>query len=132
MKNEYFVLHKRDFNGETLRANDKGRELYDTLKEFSSLEDATEFALENMHEDPILAKATLTIDEDRIRSKESPYVIAAYFKYKYYSYCMDESDPAPTHEIIRCSQGQLESTLRSIARERPNKIYWGIELKLIS
>lgn len=131
MKNEYFVLHKRDFGGEKLKENTEKREMYDLLKEFSSLEDSTEFALENMHEDPILAKATLAIDEDRIRSKENPYVIAVYFKYKYHSYCMGEPEASPTYEITRCSQGQLEATLRSIAKEHPNKIHWGIELKLI-
>ena len=129
---EYFVLHKKDFGGEGLRQNTNKRELYDRRKEFSDLEKATLFALENMHEDPILVKTgVIAKEEGKLRDPQKPYVVAAYFDYKYSSYCMGESDPAPTHEITRCGPEQLETTLRELAREQPQKIYWGIELKLL-
>ena len=129
---DYFVLHKKDFSGAELRQNTNKRDLYDRRKEFSDLEKATLFALENMHEDPILARTGITVkDGEKVRDPQKPYVVAAYFGYKYNSYCMGESDPAPTHEITRCSPEQLETTLRELAKEQPQKIYWGLELKLI-
>lgn len=133
MTKEYFVLHKRDFSGETLSLNKKQRELYDAIKQFSKLGDAKEFALEIMHEMPILAKFGNSLNEtEKIRNSASPYVVAAYFANKYQHYCYDgSSDSVPTHEVTRCSEAQLENTLYELAKEKPNKIYWGIELKLV-
>lgn len=132
MGTEYFVLHKKDFGGEGLGDNKKRREIYDRRKGFSNLERATLFALKNIHEDPILAKIGITITEgEKMKDPQKPYVIAAYFAHKYQSYCMGEADSVPTHEVVRCSQEQLEATLKEIAKEEPNKIYWGIELKLL-
>lgn len=134
MEGKYHVLHKKDFNGGSLQANRQKRELYDRMKSFSSVDAAAEFALSVLSEKPILVKESVTYeDAGRIKNPSRPYVIAAYFGNKYYHYSYDGSnDSVPTHEIERTGLDQLESRLESIAEEGPDKIYWGIELKLFS
>lgn len=131
MKQEYFVMCKKDFRGENLQENKKKREIYDKKKDFFSLEEATEFALENIHQLPILARATLKPENDIIKDKDKPFVLAAYFEAKYFSYGYDGRDNFPTFEITRCSQDRLESELEELAQEKPDKIYFGVELKLL-
>lgn len=133
MEEKYYVLHKNDEFGKTAKGNDHGRELYDKIKPFSSLDAASEFALTVLNERPILIQKALTCeDTNKIKNKSKPYVIAAYFENKYTYYCYDESSDSPTHEIVRSTLKQLESKLESIAEETPDKIYYGIELKLFS
>lgn len=132
MKSSYFVMYQRDLIGERSSRNQMKRELYDKIKQFPSFEEASDFALENMHQDPILAKYGLLADKETPRFTDTPYTIVAYFNSKYFHESYDgSSDSVPTHEIIRCTHADLETKLRSLAQEMPNKIYWGIELKLL-
>lgn len=132
MKSSYFVMYQKDFEGNGLKGNRHKREIYDKMKQFSSLEKSVEFVLDKMHEDPILAKIGQISDGEIPRYPDTPYVIAISFEEKYRSYDFTgDSDPVPAYEIVRCNQSELETKLRSLAQEMPNKIYWGIELKLL-
>ncbi|MBI5066224.1 hypothetical protein HZA97_08365 [Candidatus Woesearchaeota archaeon] len=134
MGEKYYVLHKFDQIGNSLQANRYKRALYDRIKGFSSVDAAAEFARSVLNEKPILIKEAITFeDANRIKNPSNPYVIATYFGNKYRHECYDgSSDPVPTHEVERTTLNQLESRLESIAEEGPDKIYWGIELKLFS
>jgi len=129
---KYYVLHERDFMGEGIKVNSHQRELYDRIKKFSDINVATNFALSKLNEAPILFSEGVGFDDEkRIKNPSTSYVIAAYFEGKYTHYCYDgSSDSVPTHEIERTSLTELEGKLENISRELPDKIYFGIELKL--
>lgn len=129
MNSGYLVLHKRDYEGEKRKENNKKRGLYGARKGFSDYENAIRFALDHLDEDPIVMFANYLLSGEMLRSKN--YVIAAYFRYKYGGSSYENDSSIPTYEIIRCSQSKLEEKLRSIAKERPDKIYWGLETKLM-
>lgn len=134
MKKEYFVLHKKVPEGNMLSETKEKRELYDSRKEFSTLERAIDFALKVLHEQPIVAKTGFTLEGlegEMVKDPSNPYVIVAYFPTKYgYTDMGGGYDHDPTHEILRCNPDQLEATLWDLAKEKPSKIYGGIELKL--
>ena len=134
MEEKYYVLHKNDEFGKTAKGNDRGRELYDKIKPFSSLDAASEFALTVLNERPMLIQKALTCeDANKIKNKSKPYVVAAYFENKYHDYSyFGSGESISSHEIVRSTLKQLESKLESIAEETPDKIYYGIELKLFS
>lgn len=145
MAKEYFVLHKRDVKGEgnferkrKHGQNDapylaEGRMLYDKYRSFNNIDKAVSFALELLHEQPILCYRGFTYHEpDKIKDKTRPFVIAAYFPSKYKHHCYDgSSDSVPTYEVISCKQEELESKIAEFGSECPGKIHYGIELKLL-
>ncbi len=135
MEKEYNVFHKKDFSAQRLKENIAKREIYDSRKTFTDLNKAQEFAMSVLHEQPILMKyaSVKTTKNEQIKNTDNPYMVAAYFIDKYHHYCGldDSSNPVPTHEIERCNLEQLENVLMKLAEEKPNKLYWGIELKLI-
>lgn len=133
MKKNYFVLYEKSDKDDWLNNTEK-RELYHRRKGFSDLEKAITFAVTVLEDEPIIARAGLTIEEHekgRIKDPDNPYVIATYFLEKYgYTGTFGEGEEIPTYEIIRCNPDQLEATLWDLAKEKPSKIYGGIELKL--
>ena len=133
MAKDYFVLYKKDFAASGLSANKKKRELYDRIREFTSSAKAFEFAVSRLAEQPILAKKVASMEDIVAGEDTSQYVLALYFERKYQSHHYDgSSDPVPTHEVLRCRPGELESTIRKVAGEEPDKIYMGIEMNMFS
>ncbi|MBT4824239.1 hypothetical protein HN695_02560 [Candidatus Woesearchaeota archaeon] len=128
MDGKYFVLYKRDQKSEHMDKV-KGRMLYDKIEEFADREKALEYALSNLQDTPILAK---TIKSPQDFNAEASYVVAAYFgsKYGYTDYGGDYND-VPTHEVVRTKLGNLDSVVEELASEGPNRLYLGIEEKLI-
>jgi len=134
MKTEYAIMHKKDLSAPHLKENKEKREIYDKRTSFETLDNAIEFAISVLHEQPILMRSAALAPQgnEQVKYPDTPYVIAAYFTTKYSHYSYDgSSDYVPTHEIERCSRDQLEDKLMKIAGEAPDKLYWGIELKLI-
>ena len=130
----YFVLYHRDLKTEKSDSRAKGREVYDILRGFKTLDTAKKFSLENLHELPLFVKRYPIQEEESEPMKESekPYIVSAYFKNKYYHGCYDgSSDPVPTHEVIRCAKHDLESAITEFAREAASRIDVGIELKIL-
>ncbi len=128
MQGDYFVLYARDRNGEKMKMA-KGRMLYDRIRDFDSRQDAIAFGLTHLQSSPIVAQAVRTLED---YASDAEYVVAAYFPSKYQSYAMDgSSDPVPTHEVIRCGQGDLDAVVSALAEEDPSRMYLGIELTLM-
>ncbi len=128
MENDYFVLYKRDRDGETMKRA-KGRMLYDRIKTFATEQDARAYGLSNLQDTPIVAKNVQCLGD---YNPQATYVIAAYFTAKYSSSCYDgSSDPVPTHEVVLCRQENLDALVKELAAEGPSRLYLGIEEKLI-
>lgn len=133
MEGNYFVMYKRDLQGEKHCSNfDKSRMMYDGLKTFQSGDSARKFAYSRAGELPLLAKTGGAPEGfEKLNSLLKPYLVAAYFPNKYFHYDYGGgSDAVPTHEVLRCSESELESTIEMLAREGPNKIFMGLELSL--
>lgn len=133
MEGNYFVMYKRDLSGEKLCSNfDKSRMMYDGLKTFESSNSALEFAFSRMGELPLLVKSGyVPSGDERLKDPARPYLLAAYFPRKYHHYSYDgSSDAVPTHEVLRCSESELEATIEMLAKETPDKIFMGLELSL--
>ena len=129
-----FVLYDRDKGSEAgLRKMCKGRQMYDSYRGFQDLSKARQFARSNLYNGAVLSAACPSkFPEAKPKNPEKPYVVALYFEDKYGNH--EESgfyNRVPTHEVLRCAEGDLEATLNKIAeKEEPNKIIWGIELNL--
>jgi len=128
MENQYFVLYKRDRSGETMEKA-KGRMLYDKIEEFVDRDEAAAFALSNLQDTPIMARYVKAFAD---HDSNISYVVAAHFEHKYQHYDYGgDSDSVPTHEVERCGQNHLDSIVETMASESPNKMYLGIEEKLL-
>lgn len=131
MESDYFVLYKRDFNGEKL-SRAKGRMLYDKSKDFCEYASAITFANRNLP--ALVVKRTPLNEEDsqKIKDTDKPYVVAAFFPMKYRHYCYDgSSDPVPTSEVVRCAENELEKVVEKLSSEGAQKVDLGIELRFL-
>ena len=128
MAKEYFVLFKRDRDGESM-ARTKGRMLYDALRQFSDHAEAKKFALRNLQHTPLLAKTIISAGD---YCPAALYVVAAYFTDKYgYTDISGVYNSQPTHEVEVCNQQALERIVEHMASEGPDRMYLGIEEKLL-
>ncbi len=129
MSKDYFVLYKRDKDGESHSKCAAGRLMYDKIKEFRCKEDAIEFGLSNLQDTPVLAK---TVRAARDCDPRATYVAAAFFQGKYQHHSFDgSSDPIPTHEVVKCGLNTLDSVVQTLANEGPGKLYLGVEEKML-
>lgn len=138
---KYFALHKRD-TGEEKDDPGRRKELYGRLKGFDDLDEALKFVtpvfpvLNKEHETRILVKReAYSVEGSEIpKDKREPYVIAAFFRGKYHHYFAGTTEIGsdwPTYEVRRCAPNKLEETLRKVTRGNPDRVYWGIELKIM-
>ena len=128
MEDEYFVMYQRDITRE-LRGMADDRMHYNDHKGFADKEEATEFALSHLQDIPIVAKTVKALAD---YDAEADYVVVAHFECKHQQRHFDMGHYfVPTNEVVRCSQEDLDATVRELANENPNKMYLGIEEKLV-
>jgi hypothetical protein len=133
MEDRYFVMYRRDMDGEKECARmRKGRQIYDAYKGFRTIEEALDFSYGHLREQPALVKAGLSFEgSEAVKDPTKPYLVAAYFDKKYGHDCYDGSySYNPTHEVARCAPSELEAMLEKIGSESPDKMYLGVELTL--
>src|SRR3989338_2121251 len=71
-------------------------------------------------------------NKDKIRDVKKPYIVSAFFPYKYSHTCYDGSTSYnPTNEVIRSSEKELERVVEQFKTENAEKIRVGIELKVL-
>lgn len=128
MKDQYFVLYKRDHGAESM-GRAKGRFVYDKINEFESYESAKRFAFGHLHDTPIVAK---NICYENDLHKDASYIVAAHFPKKYSTSFYDGShEYVPTHEVIKTKITNLDAIVQRIATEKPDRMYLGIEQRII-
>jgi len=128
---QYFVLWKRDMDAEKFKKTN-GRMIYDGITEVGNYNDA--LVLANNSLPSILAKYTplREKEKDKIRDVKKPYIVSAFFPYKYSHTCYDGSTSYnPTNEVIRSSEKELERVVEQFKTENAEKIRVGIELKVL-
>lgn len=133
-KEKYFVLFDSGLHERFWRSDG----IYDQRKDYSKFGNALKFAGMVLSKYPILVKLMAHAPEgnERVKDAKKPYLVVAYFKDKYHydKYITGCDDPVPNYEIKRCSKDDLEGTIKETAdeKETPDKIYWGLELKVLS
>ena len=133
---KYLALYKRDSQYEAAHRGLEGtyekRMLFDKIKGFSGLEQAIEFAEENM---PAIVMKRLPVKEEdlaKVKAKKPYVVIGEYYgKHKSYDYTGD-CDWLRSYDAVRCNAEEVELMMEQMAREKYFvKAYRGLELKLL-
>ena|SRR3989344_4306279 len=133
MSEKYFVMYERARSCESGSKNPGHRPTYHKLKTFSAEERASEFAMSKLSDQPILARQISSMkDIADAKIQADTYVLAIYFGCKYSIGSFDEFECEPIYEVERCTPSELEVAVGKIAKESPDKIYIGIERKLLS
>ncbi|MFC1697359.1 hypothetical protein ACFL1H_03435 [Nanoarchaeota archaeon] len=134
---KYFVMYKRDVKWEKEHQDDdsrgvgyKNRLLFDRMKTFGDENTAKEYAINNMPS--LYGVRDFNLDKYNLRDSKNPYVAVGQYHGKHSSSCMGETDYMTTYDVIRCSHGNVESTIEKLAGEKSSdKVFAGLELKLI-
>ncbi|HLP79340.1 MAG TPA: hypothetical protein VK158_01790 [Acidobacteriota bacterium] len=124
----YFLLHKHDPDCKDHSKNPHRWDVYDKMSMHRDFPAAQKAYFGKLAENPILAKVL-----DGPPSELGPYVIAAYYPKKYgsYDYLGDLNYHIPSHEVARCSKDDLKSVLERMVKDKPSKIFVGIEQKVM-